>query len=193
MNRIRWLILLVPLVLQAENIPPLRVAITSFAAPYIMQGNNQQFYGFDISMMSNVCKLLQRRCIYIPMTLKQIYPAIINNKADLAVSTIVISADKAKYVAISMPYMLSEGQYIGSINPKSSAFSESLLTNKRIGVVAGSTYETYIKKLENTQNIHVITFDSHDQIIDGLRNHGIDFGLLDTHIVQYWQNNSSGT
>jgi len=182
---------LASLVLHAKEPEPLRIAISSFASPYIMQGSNQQFYGFDISMITFVCKSLQRPCIYQPMTLKQIYPAIINKQADLGVSTIVITVDKMHDVEISMPYMLSTGQFISQNALAQQPFSYQLLDNKRIGVVDTNSFKRYLRTL-TIQNPEVIAFDTHDEVINALRTGRIDVGFLDSHIVQYWQHNSSG-
>jgi ABC-type amino acid transport substrate-binding protein len=191
MKTVIRLLVLIPCLLHADELPPLRVAILSFAAPYVMQGNNQQFYGFDISMMTYVCKTLHRKCEYTPMSLKQIYTAILNKQVDLGVNTIIISADKMQYIEMSMPYMLSNGQFIGATELAQQPFSHQLLDNHRIGVIANSSFETYLRTLP-IHNPRVLTFDSTDQIIDALRNNRIQFGFLDSHIVQYWQNNSSG-
>ena len=188
---IAFITLLIPLVLHADE-PPLRIAVTSFDAPYVMQGNNQQFYGFDISMLNYVCKTLQRRCIFLPMTLSEIYPAIMNKRVDLAASAIIISPEKIKYVLMSIPYMLSNGQYIGTNNSKDQPLDVKTLQKKRIGVIKRSSFENYLYTL-GLSTFNVVGFDTHNQIIDALNAHEIDFGLCDSHIAEYWKIYSAGT
>ena len=183
--------LLIPLVLHADE-PPLRIAVTSFDAPYVMQGNNQQFYGFDISMLNYVCKTLQRHCIFLPMTLSEIYPAIMNKRVDLAASAIIISPEKVKYVLMSIPYMLSNGQYIGTNNAKDQPLDVKTLQKKRIGVIKHSSFENYLYTL-GLSTFNVVGFDTHNQIIDALNAHEIDLGLCDSHIAAYWKIYSAGT
>jgi ABC-type amino acid transport substrate-binding protein len=175
-----------------DTTQPLRVAVTSFTAPFVMQGNYQQFYGFDISMMQFVCQDMQRQCIYVPMSLNDIYPAIQNHVVDLAVSSIVITPERSKFVQFSMPYMISQGQFIGSKQLAKHTFDLNLLSNKKIGVVQGSAYAAKIGSM-GIDNLRAIQFNSGDELIAALKTGTIDVGLLDTHIVHYWQNNSGST
>ena len=56
--------------------PPLRVAVNPFLPPFVMQTNNNEFFGFDIGLMNYLCKSLQRECKYMPMSIDQIFSAV---------------------------------------------------------------------------------------------------------------------
>jgi polar amino acid transport system substrate-binding protein len=168
----------------------LRVGI-SYYAPYVMQASNNQFYGFDISMMNDLCSFMQRQCKYVLMDSEDIFPALLNNRVDLAVGGIVMTPDRSSIVNFSMPYMLSQGQFMALSSNNNKSFNYQALARQRIGVVKGSAYEDQIKLLNIIQP-QIITFKSVDLIISALQSKDIAFGFFDTHTAQYWSNNSSG-
>lgn len=200
MKKLLWLGLIFPVMLYAADqytapiaeSQPLRIAISSFTPPFVMQSSYNQFYGFDIAMIEYVCTALQRRCQYVPMHLDEILPAINNRSVDLAVSSIVIKPSRSRVVLFSIPYMISQGQFIGGTALTKQTVNSQVLTNKKIGVVRGSVYEDQIKLMEINQ-LRVVPYQSGDQMIAALKSGYIDLGFLDSHTAQYWQDNSSGS
>ena len=171
--------------------PPIRIAVF-YIAPYVMPASGGQYYGFDISMMNYVCKFLQRQCQYIPMNLTDIYPAILNQSVDLAVGAIVMTPELAQTVEFSIPYMLSDAQFIGPTATSNQPFALSVLNNKKIGVLKNSAYSTEIYSLQ-IQNPKIVVFNSTDNIISAIKSGDIDVGFMDSHTAYYWQSNSGGS
>lgn len=189
MKTLLMTLLLLPTLLFAMN-TPLRIAVASSAPPFVIRSNYNQFYGFDIAMMDYICSSLARPCQYIPMNINEILAAITNQNVDLAVSSIVITPNRAKIVLFSRPYMLSEGQFIGSITRNQDTFNMKDLDNQKIGVVQGSAYATQVYSM-NIKQPQVIHYQSADQLIAALESGNIDAGFLDKYTAHYWQNNSS--
>lgn len=59
---------------------PLNVGVESFAPPFVMQGNHNQLFGFDIDMMNNLCKIMNRTCTFHVMRFSQLLDAVANQK-----------------------------------------------------------------------------------------------------------------
>src|SRR5580704_8359149 len=95
----------------AEN-KPLNIAIERFIPPYVMQGANNHSYGFDIEMMHSLCKIMKRSCQFQAMEFDALIPAVVDKKADLAVSFITITSERAKLVNFSTPYLLSYSRFL---------------------------------------------------------------------------------
>ncbi|WP_040916294.1 transporter substrate-binding domain-containing protein, partial [Legionella tunisiensis] len=53
-----------PLHAQGE---PLRIAVDTFAPPFVMESAHNQLYGFDIAMMQSLCRIMQRTCQFVPV------------------------------------------------------------------------------------------------------------------------------
>ncbi|MFZ4076818.1 MAG: transporter substrate-binding domain-containing protein [Legionellaceae bacterium] len=174
----------------AEN-KPLRIAITGFTPPFIMQSAPDQFYGFDISLMAYLCNALERDCEYVVMDFNALIPAIESGEADLAISGITITPERAKLVRFSIPYMISEGQFIGRPNASNRVFNEEDLTNKKIGVIQTGVYERELLNM-NIKNMRLVEFKQHDDLLEALNLGIIDIALVNAPTALYWQNNSAG-
>lgn len=170
----------------------LRIGIIAYSAPYVMQANDTQFYGFDIATMKYICHYLEKRCQYIPLERNDIYTAIANKSIDLAISAIVITPNRAQYVAYSMPYMTSEGQFIGATALSTTPFNSKLLENKKIGVIKNSAYYKQVLSM-SIPNTTIQTFDSDSSVIAAIQSGAIDIGFINNNTAIYWQHNSGGT
>lgn len=174
----------------AEN-KPLRIAITGFTPPFIMQSAPEEFYGFDISLMGYLCKALERQCEYVVMDFNTLIPAIESGEADLAISGITITPERAKLVRFSIPYMISEGQFIGHPNESTRIFNQEDLTNKKIGVIQTGVYERELLDM-HIKNMRLVEFKQHDDLLEALNLGIIDIALVNAPTAIYWQNNSAG-
>lgn len=176
--------------LQAEG-EPLRVAIEPVNPPFVMQGANNQFYGYDISMMEYICKTLHRTCEFIPIRFNKILEAVNTKKVDVAASSIIITAERARIVNFSLPYLLSKAQFIGPKALTNQPFGLNLLNGRRIGITEGSIFPDVIKKM-GIKNPNIIAYTNLNYLIDDLYNGKIDLGLLDEPSALYWQGQSAG-
>jgi len=175
----------------AQN-EPLRVAIASFAPPFIMQSGYNKYYGFDIATVEYVCRVLDRPCEYLPMNLNDLIPTIQAHKADIAIGGIVYTYQRSRLVRFSIPYLISKGQFITTdkasiITP----FKLKQLNGKRIGVLNGSVFESTLRNME-IATPRVFTFEKDSDMIEALHANTLDLALLSSLKAQYWQNNSAG-
>jgi len=176
--------------LHAEG-PPLTVAVDNFSPPFIQRGANQQFFGFDIAMMEYVCKSIKRTCQYRPMPFDQLLAALEAKKVDAALGAITITAERARLVNFSTPYLLSRARFIGPAKLASQPFHIEQLAGKKIGVEVGTAFSQVIANL-SLDKPDVIEYPGDDDIINDLYNGKIDFALMDAAASLYWQNQSSG-
>jgi len=173
-----------------NDLPILRIGVIE-TAPFVIQASKQQFYGFDIATMKYICKFLKKRCEYIPLKSNTVYSAIANNTVDLAIGGVVITPTRSNYVSFSMPYMTSEGQFVGLKELSTPNLSSVLLENKKVGVVKNSAFADQIQSM-NTQHLKILAFDSDNHIISAIKSGMIDLGFINQHVAQYWKHNSNG-
>src|SRR3989338_839378 len=106
MNRLKSLILTIslliaPMLYAAGEV--LKVGVTSFAPPFVMQGANQKLFGFDIAMMDSLCKKMNRSCQYQVLPFDELLQAVADKQVDVAISAISITMGRAKLVDFSLP------------------------------------------------------------------------------------------
>ncbi|MDF1826947.1 MAG: transporter substrate-binding domain-containing protein [Legionellaceae bacterium] len=170
---------------------PLRVAIPSFAPPFVMQDSLNQYYGFDIASMEYICRNLNRRCEYLPMNADDLIPALKKRQADIAIGGIVITIQKGLQVLFSTPYMVSQAQFITTSNaPFTSPFEIEQLKDQRIGVLNGSAFEEMVARMKLYPS-RIITFERNTDMIQALNANTIDVVLLGQLQANYWQLHSN--
>lgn len=175
------------------NSEPLTIGVTRFFPPFVMQGANEASYGFDIDMMSSLCKLMNRKCQFRIMNFDNLIPAVMAHKVDLAISIITITPERSQLVNFSIPYLLSYSRFLTK-NPDSALkgpFSLSALDNKKIGVVTGSIFPPQIKEM-NIKDPTIKEYDTVELLLDALITSEIDYILIDNPTALYWEANSSG-
>lgn len=176
----------------AEN-PPLRVAIAAFAPPFVMQSAEEAYYGFDVATVEYLCKELDRKCEYIPMNFDDLFNAVLNEEADIAIGGIIITIKRARMVRFSAPYLVSKGQFLATNKFKTTEpFDLSQLNKKRIGVLNDSAFERTVKFMDGVDKPRLITFERDSQMIDALRANAINVALLSVPKARYWRSNSAG-
>lgn len=194
MNLLRYLILLFSLLVSPVHAigPPLSVGIESYSPPFVIQGANHEIYGFDIDMMTALCKIMQRTCNFRVMRFEQLIDAVANKEIDTAVSSITITEARSKKVNFSMPYLLSYSRFLTNHNAEAhKIFSLDMLKDKKIGIGAGTVFADQINDMGIKSPI-IKEYSSIAELLEALRNNDVDFILLDNPNALYWEANSSG-
>jgi ABC-type amino acid transport substrate-binding protein len=168
---------------------PLNVAVDAFSPPFIMQGADQQFYGFDIGMMEYICQQLKRKCVFQPMTFSNLLNAVENNKADVAVGSIVITPERALRVNFSSPYLPSQARFFG-YKKYASSFNLKSLSNQYIGVETGTLYPQVIATLP-IDNPKIKEYPNANALLAALQNEDVRVVLIDNPAAVFWQNQVS--
>lgn len=183
-------ILLIPKAFAAEA--PLIIAVNNYAPPFVLQSANNYLFGFDISMMNYICKTLQRTCQYKPMAFGQILLAVQNKQADMAMGSIIITAERAKIVNFSQPYLQSMARFMGRKELADTPFGVTMLVNKKIGVAANTVYPQVAIASGATPG-DIIEYPDLESVIEALQNGDIDIALMDNPTAEYWDIHSSGS
>jgi polar amino acid transport system substrate-binding protein len=171
---------------------PLIIGVDTFTPPFAMRGGNGELFGYDISMMNSLCKIMNRPCQFQPMKWIELLPAIMNNQINLAVSSITITPERTKDINFSLPYALSYSRFLTMADtPTVEPFTFSSLEGKNIGVEEGTIYENQVTHL-GINNPIVKSYDGDPEALKGLSNKEVDYVLLDNPTALYWAANSSG-
>lgn len=168
----------------------LKIAVAIYDPPFVMQIANNQFYGFDIAMMEDVCRMIGYTCQYIAIPNNLLVETVKNKRADLAISSIIITTDRLQQANFSLPYLVSKARFLGPKKMAQRPFDIDLLDNKKIG----TTDHALVKliKLMGIKKPKVTLFNQDDVLIQALRSGKIDAALVDDPTAQYWNMNSSG-
>ncbi|BCA96457.1 arginine ABC transporter substrate-binding protein [Legionella antarctica] len=194
MNIIRYLLITSVLLIshvyaQGE---PLNVGVHSFYPPFMIQGTDNEIYGYDVDMMNAICKIMNRTCQFHIMQFDQLLPAVAGKKIDAAVGAITITTDRLKSVSFSMPYLISYSRFLTNhIDKAKLPFSLNLLNTQRIGIETGTIFTDQIKHL-GIINPTIKEFKTMELLVEALAKNEVDYILLDSSTSIYWAANASG-
>lgn len=174
------------------KIKPLIIGVDSYTPPFSMRGGKDELFGFDISMMNSLCKIMNRTCQFQLMKWVDLLPAITNNQIDFAVSSITITPERTKEINFSLPYALSYSRFLTRSDiPVAEPFTYAALNGKVIAVQSGTIYENQATRLGITNPI-IKTYENDPESLKALTNKEVDYILLDNPSALYWAANSAG-
>lgn len=176
----------------ATNNPPLKIAVSHFMPPFVMQNSNRDLAGFDIDLMLHICKDLDRKCQFIPMRSSQVLPAVALKKVDVGLGGIDIGNGRYTNISYSDPYMLSEYRFLtNKISGGNSVNSPADLKNKRVGVKNNSLAKAAFLQFAKNNDIHLKEYSDTNKLITALLKDKIDIAIVHNATAAYWQNNSA--
>lgn len=176
----------------SSNLPTLIIGIEHFEPPFVIQGAVNKIYGFDIDMINALCKIMNRSCRFQMMKFNELLSAVNTKKVDLAVSALIITAERSALVNFSLPYAVSYSRFLGNRQElKTQPFSLQLLNSKRIGLEEGTVFPQQLSEMGVT-NPQIKTYLTNDELVEGLRAGEVDLIILDNPTAVYWEANSAG-
>ncbi|MBL7481167.1 transporter substrate-binding domain-containing protein [Legionella bononiensis] len=167
----------------------LKIGVSHFDPPFVIQLDPTHFDGFDVSMIRYVCRTLRFDCELIAFKRDRLLDEVENGTVDLAVSDLVITDKRASKVNFSIPYLINITHVIGLKKYVKNPFIIDLLYNQKIGITDES-YQQHINTLK-IKNPIVSLYGQDDEMIDALNRGKIGFAFVDTYTASYWSNNSS--
>lgn len=167
----------------------LTVIVTGYNPPFVMQGGNNQLFGFDISLIYKICQLTKHTCKIQRKEFDQLIPLVAQGKADMAISAISITAERAQYIYFSIPYMLSQGSFLADKTSGIKTINRTTLQGKTVGVIKGTVFASELNSM-NLTGITYHLYDDQHSMIDGLAKKNIDLAVLDEPVANYWVTNS---
>lgn len=167
---------------------PLQIGVVAFAPPFSSAiGSNNQYYGFCIDLINEICTRLQETCQYKLTDLGQkqlndLRQGII----DVTFLTSPVRPTNGTDYIYSLPYIPSRGQIVVLENSKINSLDE--LAGKQIGVFQASALKnTVVSKYTSLNNIHEYT--SMPEMLDALNSHQVDALLINASFARYLTNN----
>lgn len=190
MNVIRKFLCLIILSFTFNNTYALSLTIgtISYNPPFASLSEKNEFYGFEIELMKEICKRLNAKCIFKEVKFFQIPEMLQTNQIDVAVAAIVITPDRQQKFLFSLPYKKSYLQYVALANSNAKTFQD--LTNTTLGIYSGSPAEELAAKHFN-KNIQLKYFDDCMEMLAALENNSVDAVLTGYPQAVYWVSNDT--
>ncbi|KTD75235.1 MULTISPECIES: transporter substrate-binding domain-containing protein [Legionella] len=178
------LLMLLTAELRAQS---LTIGIVAYDPPFSMNADKNHFFGFDIELMSELCKQISVQCHFEPMLFDALFTDINEGKIDLAIAAITITNERQQKFLFSLPYLASEARFVTTKNSLIKTLKK--LNNKTIGIIKGSLFKQLITQKFKTNLIK--EYPSTNQLITALNQQEVDALLMDDFSADYWIANNN--
>lgn len=159
----------------------LRVATEPAFPPFEFQGQGGKLQGFSIDLMNAIATAANFKVNFQSLPFDGIIPALQAKTVDAAISSITITAERAKTVAFSRPYFKAGlAIAVRENNPEITGFDS--LHNKKIAVQIGTTGADKAKSIPGAE---IRSFDSAPLALQELLNGNVDAVINDAPVTLY--------
>jgi polar amino acid transport system substrate-binding protein len=134
-----------------------RVAIDLGVAPYGMTDDKMQPAGSDVDTAQALAKDWGLEFELVPTTGASRIPSLQTGKADLVISTLSITPERAQVIDFSIPYAVIR-QVIAGSKKAGAVKGMADLDRKTVGTVRGTTHDTLLTK-DGPKGMKLVRFD----------------------------------
>lgn len=160
-----------------------------YAPPFEMIADKQgHMVGFEIDLMTEICKRIKETCIYKPLTFKEIFAEIQSGKIDLGLAAVAITSERQLLYLFSLPYLEAKGQLLTTGDSNVQGIKD--LAGRRVGVEAGTLFKSIGEaKLKNST---VVEYPTQQDMYQAVANKQVDALFFDMASAHYWVDNNQG-
>lgn len=155
----------------------LKVAIDPTYEPFTFKSADSQPTGFDVDMANAICAEIKRPCVFVEQVWDSMIPGLTAKKYDVIISSMSITDDRMKEVDFSDKYYNTPSRIVLK---KSVKYTDpASIKGKKIGVLKGSTQESYALGELKPAGVVVNSYEAQDQVYLDLKAGRIDGTVAD--------------
>lgn len=160
----------------------LRVACIATYPPFVYKDKEGDIVGFDVDITKAVAKELGADTVYESMPFDRLVPALVDNKADIAVAACDMTQERADKVNFSTTYYSKENVSILARKEDNTINGPEDLKGKVVAVEKGTVYVQTAKEC----GAEVKEYDYHDQLIQAVEKKEADALILDKPVARFY-------
>lgn len=165
----------------------LNIGTISDNPPFESLANENQFFGFDIALMKEICTRIKAQCNFQSALFHQLPQMIQSGSIDLAIAAIIITRERQKNFLFSLPYKESYIQYIALENSNFKSIIQ--LAGKKLGVYLDSpASQSALEQFSN--NIQLKSYDNSMAVFKALQTQEVNAVLTSYTQALYWAANN---
>ncbi|MDW2742300.1 histidine ABC transporter substrate-binding protein HisJ [Atlantibacter subterraneus] len=145
----------------------LRIGTDPTYAPFESKNAQGELVGFDIDLAKELCKRIQTKCTFVENPLDALIPSLKAKKIDAIMSSLSITEKRQQEIAFTDKLYAADSRLVVA---KDSDIEPSLekLKGKRVGVLQGTTQETYGNEHWAPKGVEIVSYQGQDNIYSDL-------------------------
>jgi polar amino acid transport system substrate-binding protein len=156
--------------------------------PFNFTGPDGNPAGFNVDLARLLCEEIKVTCTIQMRRFETLLDAISSNRGDAIIASMAVTPQIRARVDFTDPYYRAPARFVARKNAVMPEIRPEYLEGKKVGVIAGSTHEAYLKAMFT--DAMLVPFPSDDALRQALKRSEVDFIFGDAISFAFWINGS---
>ncbi|WP_441231275.1 transporter substrate-binding domain-containing protein [Tardiphaga sp. 215_C5_N2_1] len=156
--------------------------------PFNFTGPDGNPAGFNVDLARLLCEEIKVTCTVQMRRFETLLDAISSNRGDAIIASMAVTPQIRARVDFTDPYYRAPARFAARKNAVMPEIRPEYLEGKKVGVIAGSTHEAYLKAMFT--DAVLVPFPSDDALRQALKRSEVDFIFGDAISFAFWINGS---
>jgi polar amino acid transport system substrate-binding protein len=154
--------------------------------PFNFAGPDGNPAGFNVDLARLLCEEIKVSCTIQMRRFETLLDAISSNRGDAIIASLAVTPQLRAKVDFSDPYYRAPARFVSRRDAVMAEVRPEYLEGKKLGAVAGSAHEAYLKAMFTDAELH--TYASDEGLRAALRRGEVDFIFGDAISLAFWIN-----
>jgi polar amino acid transport system substrate-binding protein len=154
--------------------------------PFNFTGPDGNPAGFNVDLARMICDEIKVTCTIQMRRFETLLDAISSNRGDAIIASLAVTPQLRARLDFSDPYYRVPARFASRRDSVMREVRPELLEGRKVGVIAGTSHEAYLKAMFTDAELH--PYPNDDALRAGLRRGEVDFIFGDAISLAFWIN-----
>ncbi|WGR98714.1 transporter substrate-binding domain-containing protein [Bradyrhizobium sp. ISRA443] len=154
--------------------------------PFNFTGPDGNPAGFNVDLARSLCDEIKVTCTIQMRRFETLIDALATNRGDAIVASMAVTPQLRTRVDFTDPYYRAPARFVSRRDNVMAEIRPEYLEGKKVGVIAGTSHEAYLKAMFTDAEIH--SYPNDDALRAALRRGEVDFIFGDAISLAFWIN-----
>ncbi len=154
--------------------------------PFNFTGPDGNPAGFNVDLARALCDEIKVTCTIQMRRFETLIDALATNRGDAIIASMAVTPQLRAKVDFTDPYYRAPARFVSRRDNVMPEIRPEYLEGKKVGVIAGTSHEAYLKAMFTDAEIH--SYPDNDALRAALRRGEVDFIFGDAISLAFWIN-----
>jgi polar amino acid transport system substrate-binding protein len=154
--------------------------------PFNFTGPDGNPAGFNVDLARSLCDEIKVTCTIQMRRFETLVDALATNRGDAIIASLAVTPQLRAKVDFTDPYYRAPARFVSRRDAVMAEVRPEYLEGKKLGVIAGTSHEAYLKAMFTDAEIH--SYPNDDALRGALRRGEVDFIFGDAIALAFWIN-----
>jgi polar amino acid transport system substrate-binding protein len=154
--------------------------------PFNFTGPDGNPAGFNVDLARMLCDEIKVTCTIQMRRFETLLDAIASNRGDAIIASLAVTPQMRARVDFTDPYYRAPARFVSRRDAVMPEIRPEYVEGKKVGVIAGSSHEAYLKTLFT--DVELRAYPNDDALRSALRRGEVDFIFGDAISLAFWIN-----